>query len=145
MSAACPGSTTIAPTVSGAALGWCGAQTPDHVIVSFGPNATAVAAAVDKAQKAGKTAEEVEAVRKEAEKTEINSFAVVDASRILTILYFGFFFVVMPLLGWKEKPLPLPESISKAVLGKSGAITGYHWGLTRKRAMLGWEAAKVAG
>ncbi|QFY61452.1 methylated-DNA--[protein]-cysteine S-methyltransferase [Rhizobium grahamii] len=26
-------------------------------------------------------------------------------------------------------------------LGKSGALTGYHWGLTRKRAMLGWEAA----
>jgi len=24
-------------------------------------------------------------------------------------------------------------------LGKSGALTGYHWGLTRKRAMLGWE------
>jgi AraC family transcriptional regulator of adaptative response/methylated-DNA-[protein]-cysteine methyltransferase len=30
------------------------------------------------------------------------------------------------------------------VLGKSGNITGYHWGLTRKRAMLGWEAARVA-
>ena len=28
-------------------------------------------------------------------------------------------------------------------IGKSGALTGYHWGLTRKRAMLGWEAAKV--
>ncbi|MCM2475167.1 methylated-DNA--[protein]-cysteine S-methyltransferase [Rhizobium sp. CG5] len=28
-------------------------------------------------------------------------------------------------------------------LGKSGALTGYHWGLTRKRAMLGWEAGKV--
>lgn len=27
------------------------------------------------------------------------------------------------------------------VIGKSGALTGYHWGLTRKRAMLGWEAA----
>lgn len=25
-------------------------------------------------------------------------------------------------------------------LGKSGALTGYHWGVTRKRAMLGWEA-----
>jgi AraC family transcriptional regulator, regulatory protein of adaptative response / methylated-DNA-[protein]-cysteine methyltransferase len=25
------------------------------------------------------------------------------------------------------------------VLGKSGDVTGYHWGLTRKRAMLGWE------
>ena len=30
------------------------------------------------------------------------------------------------------------------VVGKSGALTGYHWGLTRKRAMLGWEAGKVA-
>ena len=25
-------------------------------------------------------------------------------------------------------------------LGKNGALTGYHWGLTRKRAMLGWES-----
>jgi len=30
------------------------------------------------------------------------------------------------------------------VVGKSGDITGYHWGLTRKRAMLGWEAGIVA-
>jgi len=30
------------------------------------------------------------------------------------------------------------------VLGKSGDLTGYHWGLTRKRAMLGWEAGKIA-
>lgn len=30
-------------------------------------------------------------------------------------------------------------------MGKSGALTGYHWGLTRKRAMLGWEAGQVAG
>ena len=29
-------------------------------------------------------------------------------------------------------------------IGKSGALTGYHWGLTRKRAMLGWEAGQVA-
>lgn len=28
-------------------------------------------------------------------------------------------------------------------LGKSGALTGYHWGLTRKRAMLGWEAGHL--
>ena len=28
-------------------------------------------------------------------------------------------------------------------IGKSGALTGYHWGLTRKRAMLGWEAARA--
>jgi len=29
------------------------------------------------------------------------------------------------------------------VLGKSGALTGYHWGVTRKQAMLGWEAGQV--
>ncbi len=29
------------------------------------------------------------------------------------------------------------------VVGKSGDLTGYHWGLTRKRAILGWEAGQV--
>lgn len=28
-------------------------------------------------------------------------------------------------------------------MGKSGALTGYHWGITRKRAMLGWEAGQL--
>jgi len=31
------------------------------------------------------------------------------------------------------------------VIGKAGALTGYHWGMTRKRAMLGWEAGRIAG
>jgi AraC family transcriptional regulator of adaptative response/methylated-DNA-[protein]-cysteine methyltransferase len=30
------------------------------------------------------------------------------------------------------------------VIGKSGDLTGYHWGITRKRAMLGWEAGMAA-
>ena len=30
------------------------------------------------------------------------------------------------------------------VVGKNGDITGYHWGITRKRAMLGWEAGMIA-
>jgi O-6-methylguanine DNA methyltransferase len=29
-------------------------------------------------------------------------------------------------------------------LGKGGTLTGYHWGITRKQAMLGWEAGQVA-
>jgi AraC family transcriptional regulator of adaptative response/methylated-DNA-[protein]-cysteine methyltransferase len=29
------------------------------------------------------------------------------------------------------------------VIGRAGNLTGYHWGLTRKRAMLGWEAGQV--
>jgi AraC family transcriptional regulator of adaptative response/methylated-DNA-[protein]-cysteine methyltransferase len=29
------------------------------------------------------------------------------------------------------------------VLGKSGNLTGYHWGITRKQAILGWEAGQA--
>ena len=29
------------------------------------------------------------------------------------------------------------------VLGSSGVLTGYHWGLTRKQAILGWEAGQA--
>jgi AraC family transcriptional regulator of adaptative response/methylated-DNA-[protein]-cysteine methyltransferase len=28
-------------------------------------------------------------------------------------------------------------------LGKNGALTGYHWGITRKQAMIGWEAGQL--
>jgi AraC family transcriptional regulator of adaptative response/methylated-DNA-[protein]-cysteine methyltransferase len=31
------------------------------------------------------------------------------------------------------------------VLGCSGKLTGYHWGLTRKQAMLGWETGRLVG
>lgn len=31
------------------------------------------------------------------------------------------------------------------IVATNGALTGYHWGLTRKRAMLGWEQAKLIG
>jgi AraC family transcriptional regulator of adaptative response/methylated-DNA-[protein]-cysteine methyltransferase len=30
------------------------------------------------------------------------------------------------------------------VLGRDGSLTGYHWGLTRKRALIGWEAGRMA-
>jgi AraC family transcriptional regulator of adaptative response/methylated-DNA-[protein]-cysteine methyltransferase len=30
------------------------------------------------------------------------------------------------------------------VLGKSGALTGYHWGVQRKQAIIGWEAGCVS-
>jgi AraC family transcriptional regulator of adaptative response/methylated-DNA-[protein]-cysteine methyltransferase len=39
-------------------------------------------------------------------------------------------------------PLSFVVPCHRAV-GKSGALTGYHWGLTRKRAMLGWEAGQL--
>lgn len=42
------------------------------------------------------------------------------------------------------KPLSFVVPCHRAV-GKSGALTGYHWGLTRKRAMLGWERGRIEG
>lgn len=30
------------------------------------------------------------------------------------------------------------------VLGKSGSLCGYHWGLTRKQAILGWETGSIS-
>jgi len=37
--------------------------------------------------------------------------------RLATAYYFAHFLLVMPLVGWLEKPKPLPDSISTAVLG----------------------------
>jgi ubiquinol-cytochrome c reductase cytochrome b/c1 subunit len=41
-------------------------------------------------------------------------------SRILTAYYFGFFLIVLPLLGIFERTKPLPNSISESVLGEMG-------------------------
>jgi ubiquinol-cytochrome c reductase cytochrome b/c1 subunit len=44
------------------------------------------------------------------------------ASRLLTLYYFAYFLVILPLLGIFEKTKPLPNSISESVLGaNSGA------------------------
>ena len=29
------------------------------------------------------------------------------------------------------------------VLGRSGAFTGYHWGVARKQAIIGWEVGRT--
>ena len=42
-------------------------------------------------------------------------------SQLSTLYYFGFFIVIMPLLGLIETPRRLPNSITEAVLGKSAS------------------------
>src|SRR5689334_587492 len=42
------------------------------------------------------------------------------AGRILTVCYFAYFLIVLPLLARIETPRPVPNSISEAVLAKSG-------------------------
>ncbi|MDB5412689.1 MAG: cytochrome b [Rubritepida sp.] len=43
-------------------------------------------------------------------------------SQICTVIYFAYFLVVLPLMGRLERPLPLPESIAIAVLGKRATL-----------------------
>ena len=70
-------------------LGWCGAELPDaHVIGNF-----STFTLVD---------------------GDLNSFLWL--GRLSTLFYFAFFLVIMPLVGLREKPLPIPESISEPVL-----------------------------
>ena len=46
--------------------------------------------------------------------------AYIVVGRIATFYYFLHFIVLLPLIGWFERPLPLPESIAAAVTKKSG-------------------------
>jgi ubiquinol-cytochrome c reductase cytochrome b subunit len=46
----------------------------------------------------------------------------VTISRIATLYYFGYFLVILPLLGRLERPLPLPESIARPVLLGGGPL-----------------------
>ena len=52
--------------------------------------------------------------------SNINSF--VWLSRVLTAYYFCFFVILFPLVGWREKTLPVPDSISTPVLPEGGAV-----------------------
>ncbi|HEV2651913.1 MAG TPA: cytochrome b N-terminal domain-containing protein, partial [Rhizomicrobium sp.] len=42
-------------------------------------------------------------------------------ARLATAYYFGFFYLIMPIIGLIEVPKPLPDSIAKSVLGASAA------------------------
>jgi ubiquinol-cytochrome c reductase cytochrome b subunit len=45
-------------------------------------------------------------------------------SQFGTVYYFGFFIVIMPLLGLFETPRRIPNSITEAVLEKKAAKSG---------------------
>jgi quinol-cytochrome oxidoreductase complex cytochrome b subunit len=52
--------------------------------------------------------------------SNLNSF--VWLSRLGVLCYFGYFLLVMPILGLRETPLPVPESISSPVLSSGAAV-----------------------
>jgi ubiquinol-cytochrome c reductase cytochrome b subunit len=49
---------------------------------------------------------------------------VADVSKLSVVYYFAYFLVILPLLGRFEKPRPLPNSISEAVLAKPRTVSG---------------------
>ncbi|MGI8569076.1 MAG: cytochrome b [Methylocella sp.] len=55
------------------------------------------------------------------------------AARLLTVYYFLYFLVILPLLGRFEKPKPLPPSICDAVLGKPAAAADANSRQVRER------------
>jgi quinol-cytochrome oxidoreductase complex cytochrome b subunit len=52
--------------------------------------------------------------------SSLRSFQYVDLGQIATAYYFIHFFFLMPLIGWFERPKPLPKSISEPVLQGAG-------------------------
>ena len=80
-------------------LGFCGGKEPDDVLIAVGHN----------------------------ESGDPTGFTVTWASRILALYYYAYFLVVLPLLGLKEKPLPVPDSISTPVpTGGAAVPAGAH-------------------
>ncbi|MDI7774882.1 cytochrome b N-terminal domain-containing protein [Asticcacaulis sp. EMRT-3] len=69
-------------------LGWCGAQEPADVVFRMGTDNLGQATGI----------------------------SVTVVSRLLAAYYFLFFIFIMPWIGLKEEPLPVPASISEAVL-----------------------------
>lgn len=74
-------------------LGWCGAKNPDDVIIAMGTNEEGVA----------------------------TGFTVLTLAQILTAYYFAYFLVILPVLGFTERPKPRPASIEASVLGDTAA------------------------
>ena len=80
----------------GLGLGWCGAQLPDAPVVPGMPSFVLFDG-------------------------QLNSYLWL--TRLFTAYYFAFFFLIMPIVGLKETPLPIPATISEPVLSGGDAMT----------------------
>ncbi|RYG10433.1 MAG: cytochrome b/b6, partial [Caulobacteraceae bacterium] len=81
--------------VVGFGLGWCGGQLPDAPVLGSFKTFTLVDG-------------------------DLNSYLWL--TRVLTAYYFIFFLIIMPLVGLKEQPLPIPATISEPVLTGADAV-----------------------
>jgi ubiquinol-cytochrome c reductase cytochrome b subunit len=115
-------------------LGWCGAQPPDKVIWQPAPFRIEGVALTADGQKqsyavAGVTLEEAEKAFLKQKATVVAGgatpqtrttvtpylFKVTQLSQLLTLYYFAFFLLILPILGLRETPGRVPETIAKAI------------------------------
>ena len=80
--------------IVGLILGWCGAQLPDAQVVPGMPSFNVWDG-------------------------QLNSYLWL--TRFATAYYFAFFFIIMPFVGLRETPLPIPATISEPVLSDGDA------------------------
>jgi ubiquinol-cytochrome c reductase cytochrome b subunit len=83
--------------IVGLGLGWCGGQLPDAPVIGSFKTFTLIDG-------------------------DLNSYLWL--TRFLTLYYFAFFLVIMPLVGLRETPRRIPATISEPVLGTSHAMSG---------------------
>ena len=81
----------------GLGLGWCGGQLPDAPVIGSFKTFTLIDG-------------------------DLNSYLWL--TRLFTAYYFAFFFIILPLVGLKETPLPIPASISEPVLSHPATMSG---------------------
>ncbi len=107
-------------------LGWAGAQSADLRIFPYGSDKTFV---VTEGADGGEVRTQYTSPEQKQEiiagldgadyesvTVQAGAFTVAELCLVLTILYFGYFLVAMPLVGWIETPRPRPASISESVL-----------------------------
>jgi ubiquinol-cytochrome c reductase cytochrome b subunit len=118
-------------------LGWCGGQPPDRVIAQPGEYRNEIsyldasgakqvkvvtARALDVADKlAQNEVNKLGAAAKTVKHIPPYRFVVTNLSQVMTAYYFLFFLVILPLLGLRERPNQVPETIAKSVLGGAHA------------------------
>ena len=77
-------------------LGWCGGKEPDDMVLVLGHNANG----------------------------DPTGLPVTIVSRILAVYYFAYFLIILPVLGLRETPRPVPANISTPVLGGNAMPVG---------------------
>ncbi|MEM9669232.1 MAG: cytochrome b N-terminal domain-containing protein [Pseudomonadota bacterium] len=114
-------------------LGWCGAANPDDPLpgLKFGSDKLLVTYIDTEGNNASSMFEEYEEAQAFIEEQPAEAGAslgiqkggairFIHLAQLLTLYYFAYFLVILPLLGLTERPKDEPESIHKAVLQANG-------------------------